>query len=446
VTSVLFTKNYFDTGLCLVTERNPFSHSVVVGLWFPLGSRFENKGEFGAYHFIEHLVFKSPNALKLVRQIESAGGDVNAFTAHEHTCFHVTCLKQDIRLALKFLACVRSKLDVTQQEFEKEKAVILQEIRNHHDDIEDEVHRFFMSKVLRGSPLAHPISGDISDIMGLNLEQLKKIHKTRYRRNKAVISVTGNFELKSLIELVEKEFKCEHLYSGGKKGSQRSKSTLGVSMYYQELAKSPKIQSSYFKPGVYVKERKTQQLYFTLSFSLDSVYSDERFSASLLSSWFGQGMTSYLFRKLREDLGLVYFVHSHVSTFLDQGLFLIEASCEPQKMPEVIEIICFEVKMLQSKVFSHAFLNTQKKLLRGQVLLGAEDLENRMQSIALNELIFQQYRNPHDYLRKFESVNSHTIRKFVLDKLRFDQSAIVLYGHRAKEFKTFIEKLLVSMR
>jgi predicted Zn-dependent peptidase len=176
------------------------------------------------------------------------------------------------------------------------------------------------------------------------------------------------------------------------------------------------------------------------------VYSDERFPASLLSSWFGQGMTSHLFQKLREELGLVYFVHSHISTFLDQGFFLIETSCELQNMPEVIEIIFSEVKKLQSKTFSKALLNSQKRLLRGQVLLGAEDLENRMQSIALNELIFQQYRSPLDYLRKFEKIDGYCIKKFIRDRLRFDQCAVVLYGHKAKEFKPFIDNIFVSVK
>jgi predicted Zn-dependent peptidase len=153
-------------------------------------------------------------------------------------------------------------------------------------------------------------------------------------------------------------------------------------------------------------------------------------------------MASHLFKKLREDLGLVYFVHSHISTFLDQGLWLIEASSEIQSMPEVIEIIFSEVKKLQTKSFPASWFRAQKKLLRGQVLLGAEDLENRMQSLALNELIFEQYRNPEDYLNKFEKVKEAEVRSFIKERINFSRCAVVLYGQKAKEFKPFLENLI----
>lgn len=431
------------SGLCLVTEHNPFSHSVVVGLWFPVGSRFESPGEFGAYHFIEHLVFKSKTALKLVKQIESVGGDVNAFTAHEHTCYHVTCLRQDIELALRFLACVRSELKITKDDFEKEKAVILQEIRSHQDDIEDEVHRFFMSQVLADSPLSHSISGESYDVEKLNLEQLKKIHQAHYRKSPVVLSVTGNFDKKNLGSQVGKAFGYLKGVKASKEKVTRAKTK---TCYYPQLKGFEQKALNYFKPGVYLKQRKTQQLYFTVSFPLLSIYSDERFAGSLLNSWFGQGMTSYLFRKLREDLGLVYFVHSHITTFLDQGLFLIEASCELQNMPEVIEIIFREIKNLAKKDFSKRLLDQQKKLLRGQVLLGAEDLENRMQSVALNELIFNEYRSPEQYLKKFDTVNAKDVKKFITERLRLDLCAVVLYGAQAKTFKPFIENQIESLK
>lgn len=445
MTASIFHKAYFDIGLCLVSEHNPFSHSVVVGLWFPVGSRFEKSGEHGAYHVIEHLVFKSAQAMRLVKQIESVGGDVNAFTAHEHTCYHITCLKHDIGLALKFLACVRSKLEVSASDFKKEKAVILQEIRSHNDDIEDEVHRFFMSHVLAGSSLAHSISGEIRDVEGLSLTQLKKLHADSYANSKCVISVAGNFDRKKLTLMIQKEFRCQER-KPIKKFRLKNEVNSSFERYYQdEFHHAVKDGNRHFKPGVYLKDRKTQQLYFTMSFPLKPIFSDERFPASLLNSWFGQGMASHLFQKLREDLGLVYFVHSHISTFLDQGLFLIEASCETQNMPEVVEIIFSEVKKLHNKRFTNSLLLAQKKLLRGQVLLGAEDLENRMQSLALNELIFQEYRCPVAYLKKFESVTTKDVHNFIRERLQFRNCAVLLYGQKAKEFKPFIDQLLEGL-
>jgi predicted Zn-dependent peptidase len=441
VTDSSFKKIHFDSGLCLVSERNPYSRSVVVGLWFPVGSRFEQPGEFGSYHFIEHLVFKSPKALKIVKQIELAGGDVNAFTAHEHTCYHVTCLKQDVGFALKFLACIRSHFDVSPDDFEKEKAVILQEVRSHQDDIEDEVHRFFMSKVLSGSALAHSISGEIEDVASLSLNGLKTLHFKSYTNGQCVISIAGNFEFELITDLIEKEFRCSKIKDN--RSIKNSKKVKTVVPYYGfDFSSVCDSVTKHFQPGLYLKERKTKQLYFTLSFPIKAIFSDERFPASLLNAWFGQGMTSHLFKKLREDLGLVYFVHSHISTFLDQGLWMIEASCEIQNMPEVIEMIFFELKKLRTKIFSPSWLRAQKKLLRGQVLLGADDLENRMQSIALNELIFQEYRSPEEYLNKFEKVNGSEIKSFIKERINFSQCAVVLYGQKAKEFQPFVEKLI----
>lgn len=429
----LFKKIKINGQLTLVGELHPTARSVVVGLWFAKGSRFEKKGEFGAYHFLEHLVFKSDKALSLLKKIELCGGEVNAFTAHEHTCFHVTVLAQDLELAIRFLAALVKTLKVKPQDFELEKQVIIQEIKSHHDDIEDEVHRFFLEKTLKGTGLAHSISGSVSDVTSLSLEALQSIHKEQYQMGQQILSIAGQFAFGSTEGLVKKYF------------GHRSPKGLGVVDPDQGLYDLSSFKTQ-FTPGVHTFERKTQQLYLLMGFRMGSIFDPQRFAASLFNSWFGQGMMSQLYQKIREELGLVYFIQSQVVTFLDQGLFLIEASSEKQKMPDVIEALVEQIKLLHQEKKSAAVWNKQKRLMRGQILLAADDFENRMQSVALNQLLFGKNKTPEQFLTELESVTTREIDRFVAQVFKPENVSVVLYGSDAKKFEPYLKAQLNNIK
>lgn len=430
-TSEYYKKYQISPQVALVTEHNPGARSVVMGLWFPVGSRFETPKQFGAYHFIEHLVFKNPKTLKLVKDIEAVGGDVNAFTSHEHTCFHVTLLKEDYELGLEFLASIVKPLKVPKAEFEKERDVILQEVRSHQDDIEDEVHRFFMAKALKGSGLAHSISGEVENVQELTAKDLQELHRKSYLQGAMVLSVAGFLDFKKIKKSAVQKFKKFNKTAELEKESEN--------YYVDRLRHLPK---PLMHAGIYPKDRKTQQVYLVMGFEIDPVFSAERFAAVLFNSWFGQGMASRLYQKVREELGLVYFIHSQVLTFLDKGLFLIEASSEVQKMPEVIDVVFKEIQKLQTSTFSTQRLASQKKILKGQVLLGAEDFENRMQSVALNELLFKKYKSPEDFMSQFAKVKSKDVTSFVRKKLDLNKMSFVLYGPGASEFEPYVKNLV----
>lgn len=428
----LFQKHKINQQLTLVGELHPTSRSVVVGLWFPKGSRFENKGEYGAYHFLEHLVFKSEKALKLLKKIELCGGEVNAFTAHEHTCFHVTVLAQDLELAIQFLASLVRPLKVKAQDFDLEKQVIIQEIKSHHDDIEDEVHRFFLEKTLKGTGLAHSISGSVADVNQLNFTKLQAIHKEHYQLGTQIISIAGQFVFNSTLELVKKYFTKNTL---PQLNSDSSRGCYELSSF-----------KTHFTSGVHTYERKTQQLYLLMGFQMGSIFDSQRFAASLFNSWFGQGMMSQLYQKIREELGLVYFIQSQVITFLDQGVFLIEASSEKQKMPDVIEALIQQIKGLHQVHLPAGVWNKQKRLMRGQILLAADDFENRMQSVALNELLFGKNKTPEQFLAELESVTSKQINQFVDQVFRPENVSVVLYGSDAKKFEPYLREQIKNIK
>lgn len=428
----LFKKVKINGQLTLVGELHPTARSVVIGLWFAKGSRFEQKGEFGAYHFLEHLVFKSNKALSLLKKIELCGGEVNAFTAHEHTCFHVTVLAQDLELAIQFLAALVKTLKVKPQDFELEKQVIIQEIKSHHDDIEDEVHRFFLEKTLKGTGLAHSISGSVADVTSLTLADLQKIHKVHYQKGYQVLSIAGQFQFSTTEALIKKYF--------GQGGHLSLKNENPQGLYDLSSLKTQ------FTPGVYTFERKTQQLYLLMGFRMGSIFDPQRFAASLFNSWFGQGMMSQLYQKIREELGLVYFIQSQVVTFLDQGIFLIEASSEKQKMPDVIESLVEQINLLHQEKKSASIWNKQKRLMRGQILLAADDFENRMQSVALNQLLFGKNKTPEQFLAELESVTAGDVDCFLKDVFKPENVSVVLYGSDAKKFEPYLKAQLNNIK
>ncbi len=450
-----FVKASFSDGFTLLSEHYKESVSVVMGLWIPVGSRAELAGNYGVFHFLEHIVFKSPKVLNLVKKIEGLGGEVNAFTAHEHTCFYLTLLSEDIDLGFEFLSLLLKPLNISDTDFEKEKAVVQQEVRSQDDDIEDITHRYFFSNTFQGSSLEHPLSGSEADVSQLSKKILLAHHKKFYQNSNHVLSLVGAFNQKTIQSKITRYFAVKKLPLVSKslifkpKKSEYNKPIVTLAdlgglkegcLGQQNYAKNIFLNIQ-FKPGFYPLSKKSQQLYLTLGFELPAVYSKQRLAGMIINSYLGNGMSSVLSNDIRENKGLVYFIHSQMVSFLDGGVLLIEASSEPKNMPEVIESIFKIIKNLNKSGLSVTDLANQKQLLKGQILLGAEDLDSRMHSVALNELIFEKSKSPEFFIKELQSVTQTDVLNYIHKYLDLSKISAVLVGPKAHLFKPFFASL-----
>ncbi|MCS6838109.1 MAG: insulinase family protein [Bdellovibrionaceae bacterium] len=409
----------------------PFS----VGIWLPIGSRFEKKGEFGLSHLVEHLVFKKKSVTNLVKKLEGKGADLNGFTSHEYTCFQVTCLNEDAEPALEFLGEVLKDLVLPEEEFEREKQVIIQEILSAKDDIEQDFHEFILKNSFPQTGLDRSIAGEVEELRQLRLVEVQSYHRHLYQRGRAVISVAGIFHPTRIRSLINEVFQFRKKI----KWSDYGRLWQGYFSHFEGSAVSRALQ-----PGVFIHERNTQHLYLSVLFELDSIFSPERFYAHLLNSWFAQGMASRLFFRLREELGLVYFVNGSVATFLDRGFYLIEASSDPQKMPDVIEVLFQELELLKKQSFSSSWLQKYKTLIRGQTVLASFDPENRMGSLGVQELYFQKPETLSHYLKNYQKITQSHLKQFVKKRLNLSQAGVFLYGSQASKFPPFVQGLLAK--
>jgi predicted Zn-dependent peptidase len=410
----MYQKEHLVNGLRIVTEEIPYVNSVSIGIWVKAGSRYESNENNGVSHFIEHLLFKGTKkrtAKEIAAAIDKIGGQLNAFTSKESTCFYAKVLDTHFDIALDVLADMYFNSSFLPEDIEKEKGVVMEEIGMYEDSPEDLVHDLFSQAVWSGNPLGMSILGTEQSLNNLTREHIVQYFKENYIPQNTVISVVGNFKHSDVVNKIREYFEV------AEKGEKRILQ-----------AKKPS-----FVPEFMLKSKNTEQVHICIGFNGIDMKSRYFYPMLVFNNVFGGSMSSRLFQKIREDRGLAYSVFSYPSSFEDCGLFSIYAGAKPAQLKNVSGLIMEEIHELKKNGISEEELYDSKEQLKGSYTLGLESTSGRMISIGKSELLLERIYSPTEILEKIDNVDMDSVNKVIETILDTDNVGAAVIGNVDKE-------------
>jgi len=366
-----YKKTILDNGLRLVSERMDYARSVCIGIWVDVGSRDERPEENGISHLIEHMSFKGTknrSAIQIAKELDAIGGMSNAFTGRENTCFHARVLARHFSVAADILSDIFLNSVYDPREIEKEKWVILQEIRTQEDSPEEHVHDLLFRIFWKDHPIGMPILGTEDTVKRIEREDILNYLSLHYCPKDIVIAASGAIDHENFVDFFSPHFEKLSCLDNDPKRIP-PKSNKDISLNQKEL----------------------EQVHICLGVESISIKDNRRFALSILNTIFGGNMSSRLFQEIRENKGIAYSVYSFVSSYTDAGILGIYVACDPIHVNSVLEVINKEIKRLLKGDISKEDVSSAKEYLIGGIYLSSESIENRMFRIARNELIFGRY-------------------------------------------------------
>jgi predicted Zn-dependent peptidase len=349
------------SGLRIVTEAMPDVRSVAVGFWIGIGSRDERDPVAGASHFLEHLLFKGTkrrSALAISSQIDAVGGDMNAFTSKEYTCFYARCLDRDLPLAVDVLGDMMTNSLVRSADVEAERDVVLEEIHMHVDTPDDLVHSVFADAYFAGHPLGREVLGDEQTITQMTRDQVNRYYRRHYVPANVTVAVAGNVRHSEVVEQVATAV-------GDWTGPEQRTTKRST----------PQIVP---RPATVLRPRPTEQTHLVFGGRGLARNDDRRWAAAVLNQALGGGMASRLFQEIRERRGLVYSVYSYNGMYADTGTFAVYAGTTPRKADDVLAVTRAELDRVLAEGLSNEELDRAKGHLAGATVLALEDSGSRM--------------------------------------------------------------------
>ncbi|MQA01417.1 MAG: insulinase family protein [Streptosporangiales bacterium] len=394
-------------GLRVVTEAVPNVRSVSFGVWVGVGSRDETSSLAGASHYLEHLLFKGTkrrSALDIAEEVDAVGGEMNAFTTKEYTCFYARVLDVDLSLAVDVVCDMVTSSVITAHDVESERGVVLEEIAMNEDDPGDVVHDVFAATLFGDSPLGRPILGTVESINALSRRQVAGYYRRRYRAPHIVVAAAGNLDHAKVVRQVRSAFNRAE--------------ALGDPDTAPSPARSGPAPLPAVGDPVSVLRRKTEQANLVLGLPGLARADDRRFALGVLNAALGGGMSSRLFQEVREKRGLAYNVFSYASQYADAGLFGIYAGCLPEKVDDVLAICRDQLLEVAEHGIAEEELDRGKGQLRGATVLGIEDTSSRMSRLGKSELVHGELLSIDQVLERISAVTLDEVRAVARDLLR----------------------------
>lgn len=408
-----FRKTVFENGLTLVSERHPEFRSLSIGFWVKVGTRHERAREAGVSHFLEHMVFKgteSRSALDIAREVDRVGGDFNAFTGREYTCFHILLLDRDLSLGMDILSDVVLNSNFDAEELERERKVILQEIAMVEESPEELAHDLFFEMVYGRHGLGRPILGTEASIRRMKRGDLLRFFRQQYRPDQLIISVAGDVSHETLTRRLRPLAKRN--WPGRTKGA-------------RHLLVKPRV-----KTGSWWVQRDTEQVHLIWGVEAFPYASKDRFAEFVLNGYLGGGMSSALFQEIREKNGLAYTVYSSLSPHVDSGLFTVYAATNMAQVPLCLRLIEETMRKLKKDFLSEEELHLVKENLKGTILLSADSVESRMFSLAKSELFFGEQVTMDEVCERIDAVTAQDVRRVARKLLREENRSLLAVGPR----------------
>lgn len=393
------------SGLRIVTEEIPTVRSAAFGIWVNVGSRDESLKVAGASHFLEHLLFKGTkrrSALEISSSIEAVGGEMNAFTSKEYTCFYARVIDKDLPLAIDVISDLITSSLGKSSDVEAERKVVLEEISMRDDDPADLVHELFAETFYGDTTLGRSILGTTKSIKSLSRSAVFNYYKKRYLPEDIVVAVAGNIRHQQVVDqIIAALSRDEFLDRTEKKFNLRPS---------QEFNRKP-------KRNVGLINRKTEQAHIVLGMPGVNRDDKRRFAMGVLSAALGGGMSSRLFQEIREKRGLAYSVYSYAQQFAGSGFLALYAGSTPSKAVEVIKIMRGVLEEVASNGLTGEELIKAQGAVSGSLVLGQEDTGSRMSRIGKSELIYGQVLSFDEILREISAVDSAAIANLASEVL-----------------------------
>jgi predicted Zn-dependent peptidase len=386
-------------GLRIVTESLPAVRSVALGIWVGVGSRDEDQAHEGATHYLEHLLFKGTKrrtALEISAEMDAVGGEMNAFTAKEYTCYYARVLDADLPLAVDVLSDMVTSSLITPKDVDAERNVVLEEIAMNEDDPSDTAHEAFTAKLFGDTPLGRPILGTADSINAITRDQIFEHYQARYTPEHLVVAAAGNLDHDTVVRLVAQAF--------------------GPVLDGAAEPAPPRLNGSHSASGAAagvgttLVSRGIEQANLVLGCEALSRTDDRRFALGVLNAAFGGGMSSRLFQEVREKRGLAYSVYSFSAQHADTGMWGIYVGCLPAKADEVLAICAEEISRVAEGGLTEAELARGKGQVRGSIVLGLEDPSSRMSRLGKSELVYPRLEPVDEVLASIDAVTHDDVR------------------------------------
>jgi predicted Zn-dependent peptidase len=396
-------------GVRVVTEQMPHVRSVSVGVWIGTGSREEKPHETGISHFIEHMVFKGTKnrtAEQIARSVDSIGGGLDAFTSKELVSYNVKVLDEHLPEAFDVVAdLVRNPL-FEQGDIEKEKGVILEELKMEVDNPEYLLHEIFSSNFWKGHALGRPILGTKQTIRSFNRDAVEQYYREFYTPSNILITAAGNLRHKNLLRLAEERFA----------DLKRSK------------VRSPQRAPRPHAPLIFRNKNSLEQVHVYVGVPSVAMTHESRFAAYILNAILGGGMSSRLFQNIREKQGLAYAVYSELAMYHDAGCMLIYAGTSLRSAGKVIDSVVHELSEVTGHLVTPEELRRAKDHIKGSFVLGLESTSSRMGNLARQELYFKRFFSLDEMLERIERVNAEEVRKLAEQFFDPKKMAVTMLG------------------
>jgi predicted Zn-dependent peptidase len=403
-----YRKSVLPNGIRLVTETMPHVRSVAVGIWIETGSRMEPEARGGISHLIEHLVFKGTqtrSAEDIARTIDSVGGQMDAFTAKEHTCFYISVLDEHLPLAADVLTDILMRPLCAPEDLEKEKAVVFQEIKMVEDTPDDLIHDLFAERVWAGHPLGRPILGRWDVVKHFGRDTVLGYFAEEYAPARIIVAVAGHAEHARVVDVFASRFNG-----------------------FARPPASRELTPPTMHAGVHVVQKPLEQVQVVLGFPGVPDTAPERYALYLLNDVVGGSMSSRLFQEIRERQALVYSVHSGNQGYRDSGLFYIYAGTDAANLTKVLKVLLKELRALKKDGITADELRRAKDHLKGSLMLSLESTSARMNRLAKQEMRFGSFLSMDEMLAAIDGVGLEELQGLIQRVIDEDQLALMTLG------------------
>lgn len=400
-----------DNGVRLLTESMAEMRSAALGIWVGAGSRHETAGENGSAHFIEHMVFKGTgtrSAADIAQEMDAIGGQINAFTTKESTCFYVRTLDTHLVQAVDVLCDMFFNAAFRQEDVETERGVILEEIGMYADNPEDVCSERLAAAVYKGSPLARPILGRPATLEKMTGDTLRAWRNVHYRPEETVVALAGSFS-DTVVEELARRFRA------------------------MPSAPCPRIKNAAYQSAITLKKKATEQNHITLAFPGLPYNDDRRFTMQLLSLILGGGMSSRLWQEVREKRGLCYSVYSYGAGHADTGLFGIYTALNQETEQQALEAILSVVNALAQDGVTEAEFSRAREQSKASVLMGLESTQSRMSHLGRSTLFSGKVMSPDEIIAAYDAVTREDVLSMARAVFDPQQAALSAVGRVKNE-------------
>ena len=405
-------KTILPNGLQVLTESMPHMRSVSMGAWVHSGSRDEPANENGLSHFVEHMVFKgttSRSAQEIAREVDSIGGNLDAFTGKETVCFNIKVLDENTPPALDVLSDLVLHPKFSNADLEREQGVILEEIKMDEDSPDYLVHETFTQNFWKDHPLGRPILGTVKTVSSFNQETVFDHHARRFTPQNMIFSAAGNLDHGRMVAMIEEKF------GGLQAGSERTVDT----------ETRPKA-----TPHITLKKKRSlEQVQMCLGVPAPAVDSPDRFIVYLLNSMLGGGMSSRLFESIRENEGLAYSIYSELSPFRDTGALSVYAGMSLDKTERVLQLTLAELRRLKGETVSAVELKRAKDQMKSNIVLGLESSSSRMGNLARQQMFYGRFIPVEEIVAGIDQVTPEDVERLANELFRPEAMALTLLGN-----------------